>query len=124
MDPGPLGEDVALHLGIPPLGLVPEMDPGLEQFSNSYALGRALQDLYLSLQVVGILRPRLAIRLLDLPADHHPGPEDPAAGVRSSGRGMEASPHPTPQMLAQGGGCFYVLSESRLSSVRLCLSRR
>ena len=89
MDPGPLGEDVALHLGVPPLGLVPEVDAGLEQLSNSYALGRALQDLYLSFQVVGILRPRLAIRPCDLPADHHPGPMDPAAGVRSCGRDLE-----------------------------------
>src|SRR5215203_5895770 len=62
MDPGPLGEDVALHLGVPPFGLVSEVDAGLEQFSNSNALGCALQDLYLSLKVVGILRPRLAIR--------------------------------------------------------------
>jgi hypothetical protein len=62
MNPGPLGEDVALHLGVPPLGLVSEMDAGFEQFSNSYALGCALQDLYLSFKVVGILRPRLAIR--------------------------------------------------------------
>src|ERR671920_1728994 len=62
MNPGPLGEDVALHLGVPPLGLVSEMDAGLEQLSDSYALGCALQDHYLSLKVVGILRPRLAIR--------------------------------------------------------------
>src|SRR5215218_9294618 len=62
MDPGPLGEDVALHLGVPPFGLVSEVDAGLEQFSNSNVLGCALQDLYLSLKVVGILRPRLAIR--------------------------------------------------------------
>src|SRR5918998_349652 len=28
VDPRPLGEDVALHLGVPALGLVPEVDPG------------------------------------------------------------------------------------------------
>jgi hypothetical protein len=42
---------------------VSEVDAGLEQLSNSNALGCALQSLYLSLKVVGILRPRLAIRL-------------------------------------------------------------
>jgi hypothetical protein len=42
---------------------VPEVDAGFQQLSNSYALGCALQNLYLSFQVVGILRPRLAIRL-------------------------------------------------------------
>ena len=49
VDPGPLGEDVALHLGVPALGLVSEVDPGLEQLSYSYAFGCALQDIYLSL---------------------------------------------------------------------------
>ena len=29
VDPGPLGEDVALHLGVPALGLVPEVDASL-----------------------------------------------------------------------------------------------
>ncbi len=47
--PGALGEDVALHLGVPTLGLVPEVDPGLEQLSDPYTLCCALQDFYLSL---------------------------------------------------------------------------
>jgi hypothetical protein len=49
MHPGTLGEDVALHLGIPALGLVSEVDPGFEQIPDSYTLGCALQGFYLSL---------------------------------------------------------------------------
>src|ERR687893_1938696 len=33
-----LGEDVALHLGVPALGLVPEVDPGFEKLPYSYPL--------------------------------------------------------------------------------------
>jgi len=40
-----LGKDILLHLRVPPLGLVPEVDPGLEQLSNAYFLSyRSLQS--------------------------------------------------------------------------------
>src|SRR3954452_14283417 len=38
MYPSSLGEDVLLHLGVPPLGLMPEVDASLEQLSNAYFL--------------------------------------------------------------------------------------
>src|SRR3712207_4908958 len=45
MDACALREDVALHFGVPSFGLVPEVNPGFEQLSDTYSLGRALQDL-------------------------------------------------------------------------------
>src|SRR5215218_6713224 len=44
VDPGALGEDVTLHLGVPALGLMPEVNPGFEQLSDPYTFGRTLQD--------------------------------------------------------------------------------
>src|SRR5215213_3138395 len=79
VNPGPLGEDVALHLGVPALGLMPEVDAGLQQLPNSYALARALQDLYLSFQVVGS-SARTSQSTLRPSGGSPPGSEGPNGG--------------------------------------------
>ncbi len=38
VDAGPLGEHILFHLRVPPARLVPEVDPGLQKFSDAYNL--------------------------------------------------------------------------------------
>jgi hypothetical protein len=64
MDAGSFGEYVFLHLGVPPARLVPEVDPGFQEFPDAYFLGCALQTSLYSLFLGGLSSARAcAIRI-------------------------------------------------------------